>query len=99
MTRWPSCRKLWILCVRVSSYSLYIRGLPHTHTHTHTHTPTHTHTHAHTHTLAFTTGEVVKVRPSKVVAGHEADRTNEFLQILGIAILKEVRSNHDNWMC
>ncbi len=85
MTRWPSCRKLWILCVRVSS--LYIRGSPHTHTHTHT--PT----------LAFTTGEVVKVRPSKVVAGHEADRTNEFLQILGIAILKEVRSNHDNWMC
>ncbi len=35
----------------------------------------------------------MKVRPSKVVAGHEADRTNEFLQILGISILKEV-GNH-----
>lgn len=43
------------------------------------------------HIVAFTTGELVKVRPSKVVAGHEAEKTNEFLQILGISILKEVR--------
>lgn len=40
--------------------------------------------------VAFTTGEIVKVRPSKIVAGHEAEKTNEFLQILGISILKEV---------
>ena len=39
---------------------------------------------------AFTTGELVKVRPTKIVAGHEAEKTNEFLQILSIAILKEV---------
>ena len=39
---------------------------------------------------AFTTGELVKVKPTKIVAGHEAERTNEFLQILSIAILKEV---------
>ena len=40
--------------------------------------------------LAFTTGELVKVKPTKIVAGHEAERTNEFLQILSITILKEV---------
>ncbi len=39
---------------------------------------------------AFTTGELVKVKPTKIVAGHEAERTNEFLQILSITILKEV---------
>jgi hypothetical protein len=40
---------------------------------------------------AFTTGELIKVKPTKVVAGHEAERTNEFLQILSITILKEVQ--------
>ena len=39
---------------------------------------------------AFTTGELVKVKPTKVVAGHEVERTNEFLQVLSITILKEV---------
>ena len=39
---------------------------------------------------AFTSGELVKVKPTKIVAGHEAERTNEFLQILSITILKEV---------
>ena len=40
---------------------------------------------------AFTTGELVKVKPAKVVAGHDAEKTNEFLQLLSIAILKEVQ--------
>ena len=40
---------------------------------------------------AFTTGEVVKLKPTKVVAGHDAERTNEFLQVLSISILKQVR--------
>ena len=39
---------------------------------------------------AFTTGEMVKVKPSKVVAGQDAEKTNEFLQILSISILKDV---------
>ena len=43
------------------------------------------------HTLpAFTQGEVVKVKSSKIVAGQEVERTNEFLQLLSIAILKKV---------
>ncbi len=39
---------------------------------------------------AFTIGEVVKTRPSKVVAGQDAEKTNEFLQLLGTAILNKV---------
>ena len=39
---------------------------------------------------AFTLGELVTVRPSKIVAGHEADKTNEFLQLLASAVLKKV---------
>ena len=35
-------------------------------------------------------GESLKVRPSKVVAGHEAERTNEFLQALSMLITKKV---------
>ena len=30
------------------------------------------------------------MRPSKVVAGHEPEKTNEFLQLLGKACLKKV---------
>ena len=30
------------------------------------------------------------MKPSKIVAGHEVEKTNEFLQMLAIAILKEV---------
>ena len=40
--------------------------------------------------LAFVQGEVVRVKASKIVAGQEVDRTNEFLQQLAIAILKKV---------
>lgn len=35
-------------------------------------------------------GESLKVRPSKIVAGHEADRTNEFLQALSLLITNKV---------
>ena len=40
--------------------------------------------------LAFTTGDLVRAKPSKIVSGQESERTNEFLQILSIAILKQV---------
>lgn len=36
------------------------------------------------------TGQKISARPSKVVAGQEADRTNEFLQALADAINKKV---------
>ncbi|KAF2353645.1 hypothetical protein FHG87_015604 [Trinorchestia longiramus] len=34
----------------------------------------------------FATGEDLTVRPSKIVSGHEADKTNEFLQALARAV-------------
>ena len=40
--------------------------------------------------LAFTLGQQVSCRPSKVVAGHEPERTNEFLQLLAAAIIDNV---------
>ncbi len=33
------------------------------------------------------------MKPSKVVSGHEAEKTNEFLQFLSIAILKKQDSS------
>ncbi|XP_063883392.1 TRAF3-interacting protein 1-like isoform X3 [Scylla paramamosain] len=39
------------------------------------------------------TGENLSVRPGKIVAGHEADKTNEWLQALGRAVAKNVNSS------
>ena len=38
----------------------------------------------------FVTGSTVRVKASKIVAGQEAEKTNEFLQVLAIAIMKKV---------
>ncbi|XP_042889792.1 TRAF3-interacting protein 1-like isoform X2 [Penaeus japonicus] len=42
---------------------------------------------------SFATGETLSVRPSKIVAGHEADKTNAWLQALGRAISQNVDSS------
>ena len=39
---------------------------------------------------ALVLGKTIAARPSKVIAGHEADRTNELLQALAEAINKRV---------
>ena len=47
----------------------------------------------------------MKVKPSKILSGQEADKTNEFLQLLGVTILKKVQlllllllSSFDNFL-
>jgi len=40
--------------------------------------------------IIMTSEETVKVRPSKIVAGHEAERTNEFLQALSSVVANKV---------
>lgn len=40
---------------------------------------------------AFATEELSKAKPGKIVAGQEAERTNVFLQRLGMAVLKKVK--------
>ena len=40
--------------------------------------------------VVMASGESLKVRPSKVVAGHEAEKTNEFLQVLSKVITNKV---------
>jgi len=39
---------------------------------------------------ALVIGKTVAARPSKIIAGHEADKTNELLQALAEAINKKV---------
>ncbi len=43
---------------------------------------------------ALVLGKPVAAKPSKIVAGHEADRTNEFLQDLAASINKKVYHIH-----
>lgn len=45
-------------------------------------------------TISFTIGEVVPAKPSKIVAGHEADKTNEFLQLMASAVLQKLDSSN-----
>ena len=40
--------------------------------------------------LALVLGKTLSVKPSKVVAGHEPEKTNEFLQLLAEAANKKV---------
>ncbi|CAG0918717.1 unnamed protein product [Notodromas monacha] len=40
--------------------------------------------------LSIATGETIAAKPSKIVAGHEVEKTNEFLQALGKALSKKV---------
>lgn len=40
---------------------------------------------------ALVTGKPIAAKPSKIVAGHDPDRTNEFLQALAESINKKVR--------
>lgn len=40
---------------------------------------------------ALVAGRQLPMKPSKVVAGHEPEKTNEFLQVLAEAINKQVR--------
>jgi len=46
----------------------------------------------------MTSEETVKVRPSKIVAGHEAERTNEFLQALSSVVINKVGVSEINMM-
>jgi len=39
--------------------------------------------------FSLVTGKPLSVKPAKVVAGHDADRTNEFLQALAESINKK----------
>ena len=39
----------------------------------------------------FVSGTQIGVKPTKIVAGHDPDKTNEFLQTLAAAINKKVR--------
>lgn len=43
--------------------------------------------------VGLSANENIKVRPSKIVAGLEADKTNEFLQAIGKAIERKISSN------
>lgn len=42
--------------------------------------------------VSFVTGKIPKARPSKMIAGAEAERTNELLQMIATAIIKKLDS-------
>ena len=41
--------------------------------------------------LALVNGKALAAKPAKIVAGHEPEKTNEFLQAIAEAINKKVR--------
>ncbi|CAG0882303.1 unnamed protein product [Cyprideis torosa] len=45
--------------------------------------------------VSLSTGEKVSVKPSKIVAGHDASKTNELLQIIGRAVENQPDESYD----
>lgn len=48
--------------------------------------------------VVMVTGEPLSVKPARVVAGHEPEKTNEFLQAIGKCCLNKVGQNYTDFM-